>query len=308
MIRLSYRLFTLTLAALLVVTCCLTSNAGEKAVGVPLPEGDLLLGFCFFPGEQVPNPWPGVVVAANAGGNKLTQYHTYCRRLAEKGFAVLLIDASGYPEWLTPGADTWRKMPYHIWSWVNHLSVVARLAVSHDWYVRNIDCAVDFLRNHPRVNPKKIAVSGFSQSANVALAYASGCSKIACVVWNNGGWPWILPYEASKLPPVLLFHGDSDGVYNVRYARKLAAELRDAHRDFECHIYPGQRHMFNVYYDLEKPGDVDKPALRDSFDDLVAFLDRVLRPRARGGPRLVTNGAVTPTKASGYSAVTGLSK
>jgi dienelactone hydrolase len=273
------RIVSLGLTLLLVLACWLTCNAEKKTVEVPLHDGDVLPGFCFFPDERVPNPWPGVVVAANAGGSKLAQYHTYCRRLADAGFAVLLVDASGYPSWLTPGTETWRKMPYHIWAWANHLSVVARLAAGHEWYVKNIDRAVDFLHKHPRVNPKQIAVSGFSQSANAALTYASGCSKIACVVWNNGGWPWILPYEPSKLPPILIFHGEADGVYNVRYARKLSEELRDERRDFECHIYPGERHMFNVYYDLEKEGDVDRPALKSSFNTLLAFLRRVLNSK-----------------------------
>lgn len=305
MIRSWHRIF---LVPLLVVTCCSVSHAKNEAVGVRLPDGDVLPAFCFFPGEHLANPWPGVVVAANVGGNKLTQYHAYCRRLSEKGFAVLLIDASGSPAWLTPGADTWRRMPYQIWAWVNHLSVVARMAVSYDWYLRNIDGAVDFLRNHPRVNRKQIAVSGFSQSANVALNYASGCRKIACVVWNNGGWPWILPYEPSKLPPVLIFHGDADGVYNVRYARKLTAELQHAQSEFECHIYPGQRHMFNVYYDLEKPEDADSTALKSSFHRLVAFLDRVLRRQASGVQSSARDGATTPTDGPGYSELTGLSK
>lgn len=290
------------------MTWCLESHAEKEAVGVSLPDGDVLPAFCFFPGEHIANPWPGVVVAANVGGNRLTQYHAYCRRLSDNGFAVLLIDATGYPEWLTPGANTWRKMPYHIWAWGNHLSVVARMSVSYDWYLRNIDCAVDFLRNHPRVNPKQIALSGFSQSANVALAYASGCSKIACVVWNNGGWPWILPYEPSQLPPVLLFHGEADGVYNVRYARKLTEELQHARNEFECYIYPGHRHMFNVYYDLEKPGDADNPALKSSFQRLVAFLDRVFKRQASGLQRSVIDDAAVPADAPEYSGLTGWSK
>jgi dienelactone hydrolase len=304
MIRSWHRIVLLGLVVLQVATWCLVSHAGKKAVDVRLPGGDVLPAFCFFPGEHVANPWPGVVVAANVGGNKLTQYHAYCRRLSDEGFAVLLIDASGYPEWLTPEAGTWRRAPYYIWAWVNHLSVVAKMAVSYDWYLRNIDCAVDFLRNHPRVNPKQIAVSGFSQSANVALTYASGRSKIACVVWNNGGSPWILPYDPSKLPPVLIFHGDADGVYNVRYARKLKAELQHAQREFECHIYPGQRHMFNVYYDLEKLGDADRPALKSSFRHLVAFLDRVLKGQPSGVQRSVKNGGA----AEGETGLIGSSK
>jgi len=299
---------SLGVAAIVVLACCLTSQAEKRAVAVPLGEGDALPGLCFFPDDRIANPWPGVVVAANAGGIKLTQYHTYCQKLSDEGFAVLLVDASGYPESLTPGKDSWRKMPHHVWAWVNHLSVVALLALNHDWYVRNIGCAVDFLRSQPRVDAKRIAVSAFSQSANAALSYASGRRAIAGLVWNNGGWPWILPYEPSKLPPVLIFHGEADGVYNVGYARKLSDELREARRDFECYLYPGERHMFNIYYDLDKPGDDHKPALKSSFDHLVAFLDRVLRKQARREPSPVRATDDERRDASGSSDMTSLAK
>lgn len=294
-----------SLAAFLVLACCLTCFAEQRAVQVPLGEGDVLPGLCFLPDDRTPNPWPGIVVAANAGGIKLTQYHTYCEKLADKGFAVLLVDASGYPESLTPGPDTWRRMPYHVWAWINHLSVVARLAVSHDWYVRNIARSVEFLQSQPRVARGRIAVSAFSQSANAALTYASGRTNVAGVVWNNGGWPWVLPYEPSKLPPVLIFHGEADGVYNVRYARKLSHELQEAHRDFECYLYPGERHMFNVYYDLDKPGDENNPVITSCFSHLVSFLERVLSKQA---PKQETAKAFGDTPAAVKSSMIGFSK
>ena len=75
MLRSWHRIFFLV--PLLVVTCCLVSHAEKKAVGVRLPDGDVLPAFCFFPGEHVANPFPGVVVAANVGGKRLTQYHAY---------------------------------------------------------------------------------------------------------------------------------------------------------------------------------------------------------------------------------------
>ncbi len=269
----------LAAVVLIILSCMLqasTCHSGGMTVEVPLPDGDSLPGLTFSPGQTVANPWPAVLVAANAGGKKLIQYHTYCQKLSERGFAVLLLDASGYPEWLTPGPDTWRQMPYHLWAWVNHLSVVARLTAGPEWYLRNMDSGVNFLRNHPRINSKKIAISAFSQSANIALMYATGPEKIAGLIWNNGGSPWIQPYDPKRLPPTAIFHGEADGVYNVKYAKKLESELRDANADVECHIYPGERHMFNVYYDLEQTGQAISPAIRESFEKLVAFLSRTL--------------------------------
>ncbi|MBI4963773.1 MAG: dienelactone hydrolase family protein [Desulfomonile tiedjei] len=278
------------LTIFLVFALCFVSHAERTDVEIPLTGRETLPGYYFLPDTSVDNPWPGVVVAANAGGAKLIQFHAYCRKLAKNGYAVLLLDASGYPPCLTPGPDSWRKMPHHIWAWINHLSVVARLAMGHQWYIRNIDSAVSYLASQPRVNSAKIAVSGFSQSANAALAYANKNSRIRCVVWNNGGWPWILPYEPAELPPVLIFHGEADGVYDVRYARELAAQLEAAKRNFECCIYPGERHMFNVYYQLDQPGDDDKPVLTSSLQVLVDFLERFLKrdavtaSQAVGGP------------------------
>jgi dienelactone hydrolase len=274
----SWHVFRMVALVILLLGCWeFISWAGESEVRIPLSDGDSLPGRYFGPDQSVSEPIAGILVAANVGGLKLDQYQTYCRKLADRNFAVLLIDPTNFPPSLTPGHDTWRKTPYQIWAWINHLAVAARLAVSHNWYVDNIRSAVDFFTNLRSVDRSRVGVSGFSQSANAALACASGNKKLKCVVWNNGGWPWILPYEPSKLPPVLIFHGEKDGVYDVKHARQLAFELDAAHKDYECYIYPAQRHMFNLYYDLNGSGDSWNSVLENSFEQLCGFLGKVLQ-------------------------------
>jgi dienelactone hydrolase len=269
--------FPVMLALVMVLAWSAFAMAGESRVDIPLSGGGTLPSLLVTPGDSLPQPRPGVVVASNAGGRKLLQYHEYCHKLAERGFVVLLIDASNFPESLTPGPDTWRRMPYHVWSWANHILVAARLAFGHEWYVRNIDAAVDYLRSLPSVDPSRIALSGFSQSANASLCYASSHNgKVKCLIWNNGGWPWKMPYNPSTVPPVLILHGAKDGVYSVDYARKLSSEMKKAGRDVECFIYPAQRHMFMVYYDLTRPSAAKDPALASSFEKLCAFLGRTI--------------------------------
>jgi len=253
------------------------ATAEERLVSVSLEHGHDLHGCIFFPDASGSGRLPAVIVATGAGGTKLIQYREYCRNLSKQGFAALLVDGSNYPEYLTPGPDTWRRMPYHIWSWVNHFTVAIALAFDHRWYIRNIREAVDYLYANPKIIRSKIGLSGFSQSANAVLAEASEDSRVRCVVWNNGGWPWIMPYEPKRLPPVLIFHGEDDGVYNVKYAHNLADELKAAGKDYECHVYPHQRHMFTIYYELNQPPEARNPALISSFHRLVGFLDRVLR-------------------------------
>jgi dienelactone hydrolase len=261
---------------LIVVFCFLKVHAEPISVTIKQGGGDSLPGAFFLPRNSNDGKMPGVVVVGGAGGIKLVQYRSYCQRLADRSYAVLLIDGSNFPQSLTPGPDTWRKMPYHLWSWINHLMVAARLAFDHKWYVRNIRSAVNYVCASPRVIKGSVAVSGFSQSANAVLAEASLDARVKCVVWNNGGWPWIMPYDPHQLPPVLIFHGEDDGVYNVKYARQLAAELKQAGRPYECHIYSKQRHMFNVYYDLSQQPETRNPAVDSSFELLVDFLNRIL--------------------------------
>lgn len=275
-------LFIVNLAFILVLVWSTFVSGGTTRIDIPLADGGTLPAVLFASGDGSPQARPAVIVAAAAGGAKLLQYHTYCRKLADRDFVVLLVDASNFPESLTPGAETWRRMPYHLWSWVNHLLVAARLTFGHEWYVRNIGAGVDYLRSLPSVDPHCVAISAFSQSANASLCYASSNNgKVKSLVWNNGGSPWIMPYDPSRLPPVLIFHGEKDGVYSADYARKLLSELKDAGRDVECFIYPEQRHMFTVYYDLIRPSDDANPALTSSFKELCAFLDRTMNGSER---------------------------
>lgn len=267
---------------LLVVAFLQSECLGDsEKVWVTTGEGKEVPGYRFFPEKSSSLKLPGVVVAANVGGAKLVQYHAYCRNLADHDFSVLLIDGTNFPDYLTPGPQTWRRMPYHLWAWATHILIAARLSLGHEWYLETIQAAVDHLVGDPRVDTRKIALSGFSQSANAALALASRDNRVKALIWNNGGWPWIMPYNPEKLPPVLIFHGEQDGVYNVKYARSLSSELITAKCDCECYIYPGQRHMFNVYFDLDKEGDGANPVLSSSLLRLVAFLNRVFTGTAR---------------------------
>jgi dienelactone hydrolase len=246
--------------------------------------------YFFLPRHGVWGPLPGVVVGVGVGSQEIPQYQDHCQHLADRNFAVVLIDPSNYPEELVPSPLSWdRGLGYVIGS-VNQGVVAARLAVTHNWYVNGIRAAVDYLWCSPMVDRSRIVISGHSQPANAALTYASKDPRIKAVVWNYGGSPWILPYNALRLPPICIFHGEEDTVYDVKYARKLAFELKTNMKYFEANIYPCQKHMFNVYYDLRKETRFSRPVILESFERLVSFLNRILcipppQPPARSSNR-----------------------
>lgn len=263
-----------------VVAMILISSIGMAhasfRVELQVVDGSSLPVYLFLPKCGVNKPLPGVVVGVGVGGTKISQYHEHCQLLADRNYVVALIDPSNYPEDMTPGPWSWdRGIGYALGS-INQGAVGAKLFFGNQWYLKTIRATVDYLAGSPWVDRSRIALSGFSQPANAALAYACKDPRIRAVVWNYGGWPWIMPYEPFRLPPVQIFHGEKDDVYDVKYARELAWNLKTSMRPHEVNIYPDQKHMFNIYYDLRTENRFMKPALLDAFEKMVCFLNRTL--------------------------------
>ena len=248
---------------------------------IPLPGGGSLPAYCFMPRHGIKRPVPGVIVGAGVGSTKIAQYHDHCQHLADRNFFVMLIDPSNFPESLAPGPFDWDRGMGRVVGDIHQSVVAGRLAVSNKWYMNSIRACVDFLTHSPQVDGSRIALSGHSQPANAALTYACSDRRIRAVVWNYGGSPWVMPYDPLRLPPVIIFHGDQDDVYDVKYARQLESELKTSPCYYECYIYPGQKHMFNVMYDLRTENRYMKPVIHDSFERLISFLYRVLEIPSR---------------------------
>jgi len=244
---------------------------------IPLSRGGVLPAYCFVPHQGIKARIPGVIVGVGVGSTKILQYHAYCQHLADQNFLVVLIDPSNFPESLAPGPFSWEKGPGRVVGDINQAIVAGRLAVTSKWYLNSIRATVDYLCRSPMVDPTRIVLTGHSQPANAALTYACQDPRIRAVVWNYGGSPWVMPYEPLRLPPVLIFHGTDDEVYDVKYAEKLIMELHTIGRDYEAYIYPHQKHMFNVMYDLQRENRFMKPVILDAFGHLMSFLCRVLQ-------------------------------
>jgi dienelactone hydrolase len=270
-------LYLLLVLLFVAVICPTAGSANSFKTFIRLNDGGTLPVYCFLPQQGSKGPLPAVIVAAGVGAVKIAQYHEHCQLLANRNFAVVFIDPSNYPEELAPGPWSWDWGLGYLQGSVNQGVVGARLMVSNKWYLATIRATVDFLCSWPMVDCTRIALSGFSQPANAALAYASQDPRIKAVIWNYGGWPWIMPYEPLRLPPVQIFHGEDDNVYDVKYAKQLALELKSNMRCYELNIYPHEKHMFNIYYDMKRGENrFMKPALLDAFERMVGFLYRTM--------------------------------
>ena len=255
-----------------------TSEARSYKTWIWLLDGRKIPAYCFLPDYPIRAPLPAVVHAVGVGGQFILQHHDHCQHLANRNFFVILIDPTGYPESLAPGPLSWDRYPGKLFGDINQVVVAARLFFSYEWYLQGMRAAVNYLCSLPIVDRNRIAVSGYSQPANAALTLASSDPRVKAVIWNYGGSPWILPYNVHKLPPVLIFHGTDDTVYNVKYALDLSANLFAANKYYQIYIYPGQEHLFTIYYDLRRETWYSRPVIQDSFEKLVSFLYLTLQP------------------------------
>jgi dipeptidyl aminopeptidase/acylaminoacyl peptidase len=164
--------------------------------------------------------------------------------------------------------------------------------------------AVEYLKQRPEIDPKKIGVVGFSMGGAATIQAAARCPDIAAVVADSAyasfvdaakysfrvvtrvphfpmapiamHWAkWIMKLDASQLRPVdvigriaprplLLIHGVSDEIVPVRHAYIL---FKSAEEPKELWVVPGAHHV--------EARDIDPDAY---FDRVERFLVQALSP------------------------------
>jgi dienelactone hydrolase len=115
--------------------------------------------------------------------------------------------------------------------------------------------ALDLLARHPRIDPARIAILGFSRGA-VAAVYASnrrfhkfhgteGLTFAAHVGFYTPCGTRFIDDEDVTDKPVRLFHGVSDDWVPIEHCRDYVARLRKAGKDVTLTEYPEAHHRFD---------------------------------------------------------------
>jgi carboxymethylenebutenolidase len=128
--------------------------------------------------------------------------------------------------------------------------------------------AVSFVHQQPEVDAARTALLGYSLGAYLALTAAAIDGRITAVVECFGGFPKEMKFFMRRMCPVLILHGEADGVVPVAEAYHLKELLEKRGVENEMKIYAGVGHGFS--------GEVFQDAARRT----VAFLRRMLKPLA----------------------------
>lgn len=203
-----------------------------------------------------PGPHPAVVLLHGSGGGvQLMQQASQMLALAGySGFAIEYFQATGH-------------------SWVSPQMIRANF----DLWMRTVREGISYISKLAEVDPRRIALVGFSLGAYLSLSVAAEDERVSAVVDVFGGIPDEIAArfqsgELKRYPPTLVLHGEEDPVVPVAEAHKLEKLLKGAGVPFEINIYPGQGHTLRG------------PAQLDALLRIHNFLDRHLKtsePAAR---------------------------
>jgi carboxymethylenebutenolidase len=207
-----------------------------------------------------PGKYPAVVVVHGHGGvgaGKRSGSHALARDLARAGYVALVPHYFGS---LKPDSKDGRKnaRSFAVWE-------------------RTVSDTVGYAARRPDVDPRRIGLLGSSLGSWVSLSVAARDRRVSAVVENFGGWPAWEELNPTRLPPVLVLHGDADTNVPVEEAYKLEQILQEASVSYEMKIYPGAGHGFR--------GDDREDALKRTVEFFDTHVKRAARAATPHSPR-----------------------
>ncbi|MDP2371432.1 dienelactone hydrolase family protein [Rhodoferax sp.] len=183
---------------------------------------------------------PAVVLVHGAGGVYPEQVTYWAKLLNDQGIAAFVVDVFG-PRGVKSTGEDQSQVPF-----------VADTADSF--------AALGLLASHPRIDPKRIAVMGFSRGGITAVrsgvlsiitgSAPSGLRFAAHVALYSGGCAGALavtPKPGAFSPePMLFVHGDADDYTYMSDCRSYAQRIAAVGTPTEFVVLPGARHKFDV--------------------------------------------------------------
>jgi carboxymethylenebutenolidase len=134
--------------------------------------------------------------------------------------------------------------------------------------------AVQYLLNHPAVNPKKVGTVGFCMGGLLSLYTASVNENVnACVIFY-GGFPGVEPKLANLKAPVLGLYAEKDGFVTVDGVNQLKEKLAALGKEADIHIYPGVDHGF---FNDTRPEVYNQAAANDAWQRVLNLYGKYLK-------------------------------
>ncbi|MPZ24493.1 MAG: alpha/beta hydrolase fold domain-containing protein [Dehalococcoidia bacterium] len=195
-----------------------------------------------------PEPGPAVIVLQEFWGLN-DDIKRIADRFAGEGFVALAPDM--YHGQVATEPDEGRKLA---------------MEMQLDQAARDLEGAVQHLKQDAGVSPKKVGSVGFCMGGGLSLYLASLYPMDACVTYY--GAPRYAEFKPEGITaPVLAHYAELDPETTGR-GKKLADDLRAAGKDVELHVYEGAHHSF---FNQTRPEMYHEEAAEKSWQRTIAF-------------------------------------
>ncbi|HEY8122510.1 MAG TPA: dienelactone hydrolase family protein [Myxococcota bacterium] len=214
-------------------------------------------------------PRPGVVIIPDVWGVS-DLYRRLAQRLAQEGFATLVVDQYRYTG--RAGLSASSVLPF-----------IAQL--DDPAVLRAVQEAIDALAASPEVRGQKVGLVGFCMGGQYALLGACSCRGLSACAPFYGMVRYEAGLDPSKKPrqpldaipqlscPLLGLYGAEDNLIPVADVEELKRRLARTPHVHAVHIYPGAGHAF---LNDTRPEAYRPEAARAAWSELVPFLRREL--------------------------------
>lgn len=235
---------------------CGTLAAGQNGRGLVDSQGKRFRVECFRAGNATPAP-AVIILHGLHGIGRSTIYARLAESLNQRGIHAFVF------EYLTPEqppatAKTQPKTAVmrpaaqsRAGGKVVTPAKPAPKGVESAAQARAISDAIAAVQALGYVDHRRVGMFGLSLGGFHALALASRDERIGAVVNMFGAMPRAVAPEVTRMPPVLVLHGDRDIIVPVRRAYELDKLLKKIGATYEMKIYKGQGHSFRGAADTD---------------------------------------------------------
>jgi carboxymethylenebutenolidase len=142
------------------------------------------------------------------------------------------------------------------------------MALNIDHTEKDLRGAIQFVLAKQETNGKKVGIVGFCMGGQLSLYAACANANVGACVNFYGIHPNVHPNIPNLQAPVLGFFAEKDGSVTPETARKLEAELKNAGKQAEFHIYPGAAHAF---FNDTRAGVYNAAYAKQSWERMLKF-------------------------------------
>ncbi len=246
-------LFAVMFAVQIATTVGTRAEAGISAQNVDYSGDGVSTGYMAYP-ENATNA-PAIILIHEWWGLN-DQIKGVARRFAEAGYVALAIDLYGGE------VATTRDRARELAGGVSRASDVA---------FANLGAAVDYLKSQPRVDPDRLASTGWCFGGGWSYKMAlNNLGTRASVIYYGFFNP---SDDLSKMRARILGHfGEADRAIKVDNVRTFEANLATHSGDHRIFIYPNAGHSFAN----ETGANYDRDAAEDAWQRTLEFLEKHL--------------------------------